>query len=221
MLRRRYDPEIMDDDSIRDGRIDRALGELKQVNTFLGGRATTRTGFQVLRKKLGLRNTLSVLDVGAGGADVFDDSVHRLEITVLDRNPRVCDYLKTHVPYSVVCADARQLPFDEKSYDVVHISLFLHHLDEEEIREMLSCCLRISRRGIIINDLRRSIFAYAGIKTLVALFSNSAMVTHDAPLSVLRGFSKQELKTLLADCGVTKYTLQRRWAFRWLVVIWW
>jgi 2-polyprenyl-3-methyl-5-hydroxy-6-metoxy-1,4-benzoquinol methylase len=220
MLRRRYDPEVMDDLSIQDERMDNALQELKRVNTFLGGRATTQRGLRVLRKKLDLHHTLSLLDIGAGGADVFDDSVHPLDITVLDRNPRVCEYLKMQVPYSVVCGDARHLPFSDRSYDVIHASLFLHHLNEEEMREMLTSCLRISRHGIIINDLRRSMFAYAGIKALTTLFSNSSMVKHDGPLSVLRGFSKSELETLLADCGVTRYALQRRWAFRWLVVVW-
>lgn len=209
----------MDDLSIQDERMDNALQELKRVNMFLGGKATTQEGLRLLRKKLDLHH-LSLLDIGAGGADVFDDSVQSLDVTVLDRNPRVCEYLKTHVPYSVVCGDARHLPFNDRSFDVIHASLFLHHLHEKEIRTMLTSCLRISRYGIIINDLRRSIFAYAGIKTLTTLFSNSSMVKHDAPLSVLRGFSKNELESLLADCGVTKYTLQRRWAFRWLVVMW-
>ena len=220
MLRRRYDPEIMDDLSIQDERMDNALQELKRVNMFLGGKATTQKGLRVLRKKLDLHHTLSLLDIGAGGADVFDDSAQPLDITVLDRNPRVCEYLKTRVPYSVVCGDALHLPFNDRSFDVIHASLFLHHLHEEEIRKMLTSCLRISRHGIIINDLRRSMFAYAGIKALTALFSNSSMVKHDGPLSVLRGFSKDELESLLADCGITKYSLQRRWAFRWLVVIW-
>ena len=220
MLRRRYDPEIMDDLSIQDERMDQALRELKQVNMFLGGKSATQKGIRILQKKLALNRPLSVLDLGAGGADVFDGSVQPLTITVLDRNPRVCKYLKGSVPYSVICGDALHLSFRERSFDVVHASLFLHHLREEEIRHVLSSCLRISRRGIIINDLRRSIFAYAGIKVLTLLFSKSPMVKHDGPLSVLRGFSRNELETLLAECGITDYSLQRRWAFRWLIVIW-
>lgn len=218
MLKRRYDPEIMDDVSIQDERIDDALRELKQVNMFLGGRAATQAGLRILRNTLNLYQDLSLLDIGAGGADVFDD-LARLSVTVFDRNPRVCEYLRSRVPYSIVCGDARRLAFEERSFDVVHASLFLHHLDDTEIRQVLVSCLRIARHGIIINDLRRSIFAYAGIRALTTLFSKSFMVKHDGPLSVLRGFSRKELKSLLADCSVTNYSLRRKWAFRWLVVI--
>lgn len=220
MLKRRYDPEMMDDLSIRDERMDKALGELKQVNTFLGGKAVTRDGFSILRRKRGLDHPLAVLDVGAGGADVFDGVPLTMIVTALDRHPRVCEYLRARRPHTVICGDALHLSFRDRSFDVVHASLFLHHFREEEVRQVLLSCLRISRHGIIINDLRRSIFAYAGIKILTALFSNSSMVKHDGPLSVLRGFSADELKTLLAECGVTQYSLQRKWAFRWLVVIW-
>lgn len=219
MLTRRYDPEIMDDASIQDVRMDNALRELKLVNVFLGGKSVTQQGLHTLRTTLGLdRYPLSLLDIGAGGADVFDDSAG-LQITVLDRNTRVCGYLKARSPYSVICGDALLLPFKERSFDIIHASLFLHHLREDHIRAMLSSCLRISRHGIIINDLRRSIFAYAGIWILTSLFSSSPMVKHDGPLSVLKGFSRNELKSMLEDCGVTNYSLHRRWAFRWLVVV--
>ncbi len=220
MLRRNYDPEIMDDFSIQDERMDEALGELKRVNIFLGGKLATQEGLRLFQEKIPPRNPLTVLDIGAGGADVFDNSVQPLDITVLDRNPRVCRYLKARMPYSVVCGDVRRLSFRERSFDVIHASLFLHHFREGEIRQVLSSCLRIARHGIIINDLRRSIFAYAGIKILTSLFSKSNMVKHDGPLSVLRGFSKIELEALLAECGATEYLLLRRWAFRWLVVVW-
>jgi len=220
MLRRRYDPEIMDDFSIRDERMDKALGELKQVNRFLGGRAVTRKGLQILRAKNENDQPLTVLDIGAGGADVFDDSPVPLRITVLDRHPRVCEYLRKRAPHAVVCGDALKLSFKERSFDVVHASLFLHHFHEKEIRRILTSCLRISRHGIVINDLRRSIFAYAGIRILTFLFSRSPMVKHDGPLSVLRGFSRRELVALLDDCGITRYSFRRMWAFRWLVVVW-
>jgi ubiquinone/menaquinone biosynthesis C-methylase UbiE len=219
MLSRRYDPEMMDDFSIQDERMDRALGELKELNRYLGGKATTQEGFRFLREKLALHGPLSVLDIGAGGADVFEDSDQAMSVTVLDRNLRVCRYLKARGLFSVVCGDVLHPSFRERTFDVVHASLLLHHFREEEIKTILSLCLRISRRGVIINDLRRSIFAYAGITILTKLFSKSPMVKHDGPLSVLRGFSMKELKELLASSGITKYSLRRTWAFRWMVVI--
>lgn len=219
MLRRRFDHEMMDDFSIQDERVDRALEELKQINRYLGGRTTTRKALQVLQQSSTSRQPLSVLDVGAGGADVFEGLNGAVKVTALDRNPRVCRYLKDHGCSEVICANVLQAPLGEKTFDVVHASLFLHHFRGEELRKILSSCLSISRYAVIINDLRRSVLAWLGIKILTAIFSRSPMVKHDGPVSVLRGFTKSELKDLLASCGVTKYILRRRWAFRWMVVV--
>jgi hypothetical protein len=45
------------------------------------------------------------------------------------------------------------------------------------------------------------------------------MVKIDAPLSVLRGFKKQELIDILKQAGITRYTLKWKWAFRWELII--
>jgi hypothetical protein len=66
-LKRSYDPEIMDDFSIRDARIDQALNELKITNKFLGGISTTFSGLKLL---LNGENEFSILDIGAGGSDL-------------------------------------------------------------------------------------------------------------------------------------------------------
>jgi 2-polyprenyl-3-methyl-5-hydroxy-6-metoxy-1,4-benzoquinol methylase len=219
MLKRRYTAEIMDDFSIQDERIDLALRELKLVNTFLGGTAATADGFRILRKRANIFRTLKVLDVGSGGSDVFDSNTENLSITALDKNPRTCTYIRQHSPFIVICGDAQRLPFEQKSFDVVHASLFLHHFSEKEITILLRSFAEKSKFGIIINDLRRSILAFVGIKILTTIFSKSSMVKNDAPLSVLRGFLKSELQNILSDCGFKHFVIKRTWAFRWLVVI--
>ncbi len=218
-MQRKNDPEIMDDFSIRDDRIDQALRELKTINILLGGRGTTRKGFRLLTKKKSLSGRLTVLDAGAGGADVFGDGDEPYTVTALDRNPRACSFLLEHTQHSVVCGDAMEIPFKEKSFDIVHVSLFLHHFREEEIVHLMQSFMRVARRGIIINDLRRSALALFGIKILTILFSRSGMVQHDAPLSVQRGFTRSELLHILALCSIKQFTIQRTWAFRWLVVV--
>jgi hypothetical protein len=48
------------------------------------------------------------------------------------------------------------------------------------------------------------------------------MVKNDAPLSVLRGFSKSELNTMikdsLLDIKTVGYSINWQWAFRWLLI---
>ena len=72
--------------------------------------------------------------------------------------------------------------------------------------------------GFIINDLQRHWFAYYSIKFLTRLLNGSTLVKNDAPLSVLRGFRKEELNVLLESASVKQYSIKWEWAFRYLIV---
>jgi hypothetical protein len=72
--------------------------------------------------------------------------------------------------------------------------------------------------GFVINDLQRHWFAYYSIKFLTRLLNGSALVKHDAPVSVLRGFRKSELEALIAAAKVKNVTISWKWAFRYLIV---
>ena len=111
------------------------------------------------------------------------------------------------------------IPVKEKKFDIVHASLFFHHFNEKEIKNMISDFLKISKMGIIINDLRRSVFALAGIKIISTLFSKSEMFKNDGPLSVRRGFVKTDWLKILDSLEIKKYRLKRKWAFRWMLII--
>jgi hypothetical protein len=45
------------------------------------------------------------------------------------------------------------------------------------------------------------------------------MVKFDAPLSVLRGFSRREWIEILEEAGIKTYSIKWKWAFRWQVII--
>lgn len=227
-LKRSYSPEIMDDFSIQDERIDSALHELKNTNKYLGGISTSMAGLNLLFSKKNLKEipesggNISILDVGSGASDnllFIKTKSPFINITGVDLNKRACSYLKTNSNVDVLCADSLVIPVKDKQFDIVHVSLFLHHFREEEIKRMLENFIRISRYGIIINDLRRSVIALAGIKIIAALFSKSELYKNDGPLSVKRGFIKKELTGILREIGVSNFIIKRKWAFRWMLVI--
>jgi len=110
------------------------------------------------------------------------------------------------------------LPFKQKQFDVLHLSLFLHHFKEDEIKKILLHLEQLTKYGMIINDLQRSLFAFLGIKILTILFSKSKFVKNDGPLSVKRGFKKNELVKILDELRFN-YEIKYKWAFRWMVVI--
>ncbi|MCZ6702075.1 MAG: methyltransferase domain-containing protein [Ignavibacteria bacterium] len=220
-LKRSYEKEIMDDFSINDGRIDKALDELKIVNRFLGGRNTSVAGFKYLLNGK-TKRPLNVLDIGSGASDIFQKPIRKLtdlKVYSLDRNKKVCVILKNTGNRKAIFGDALRLPFKKNSFAVVHASLFLHHFTEEEIIKIINISLSVANDGMIINDLRRSVFALAGIKFLTFLFSNSILVKNDAPLSVKRGFLKLEIKNILQKMNIKNFKIKRKWAFRWLIII--
>jgi SAM-dependent methyltransferase len=218
-LKRSYDPEILDDFSIQDERVDSALKELNIINSFLGGNGISLEGIKRLGTK---RDTLNILDVGAGASDILlgiKRKYNKINVFCLDKNQRSCVYLKKHSnDIKVICGDVQDLPF-KSSFDIIHASLFLHHFNEDELIKIITSLLKISSKGIVINDLRRSIFAWIGIKLLTLLFSKSKEVKNDGPLSVRRGFIKKDWTVILNKVIATRYEIKRRWAFRWLIVV--
>jgi ubiquinone/menaquinone biosynthesis C-methylase UbiE len=216
-MKRSYEAEIMDDFSIQDERIDRALKELKTINKYLGGISTTKSALSYFIHSK--KDRLKILDIGSGSSDNLisaKNKHHKIEILSVDKNLRVLSSQNNQL--IKINSDAFVLPFKDNSCDIIHTALFFHHFNEDEIRKLLKEFLRIAQSGIIINDLHRSFFALIGIKILTILFSKSEMVKNDAPISVKRGFTKQEILKLLSDVGVTDFIIKRKWAFRWMVV---
>jgi ubiquinone/menaquinone biosynthesis C-methylase UbiE len=221
--------EFMDDFSIQDNRIDEALKELKLINKFLGGKSATRKGIKKLLAKKPLLHTkienkeLSILDLGAGSSDDIRnnrDLLDNFTLYSIDKNKRTAFFLRSESKETnVICCDVFNLPLNGKSFDLVHASLFLHHFQAKKIIEILKQLGKITAKGIIINDLRRSVIALMGIKLLTIFFSKSYMVKNDAPVSVKRGFKKKELLEILSESGLSNFVIKRKWAFRWLIVI--
>lgn len=203
----------MDDLSIRDERITRALDELKVINTFLFGYAASYYGLKKMFKGFGKQHPY-ILDVGSGGGS-FPKKFNRFTITSLDINPAACSYAyQLKGVEHIVCGDAFRLPFADEVFDAVHCSLFMHHFTEEQITALVREFMRVSRRGVVINDPLRSYLSLWGITLLTRIFSRSDMVKHDAPLSVKRSLTKQELRLLLKsdgyqDVSVTHFPLFR------------
>ncbi len=222
-MKRDFSPEIMDDFTIKDERIDEALKELGFINYFLGGNSTSKTGIKKVLKIIPQNHSLKVLDAGSGASDVLlslKKVIKNLKIFSMDINIKACSFIRINSSYTnVICGNILEFPFKKDSFDITHASLFLHHFSEEKIKDILNNLINSARYAVVINDLRRSILAYRGIKILTMLFSNSKMVKNDGPLSVKRAFVKGELLMILNELEIGYFLIKRKWAFRWLVII--
>jgi ubiquinone/menaquinone biosynthesis C-methylase UbiE len=118
-----------------------------------------------------------------------------------------------------ITADYLELDFEQNKPDIIFSSLFCHHFTNPELITMLQWMQRHSGTGFFINDLHRHPMAYYSIKWLTACFSKSYLVKNDAPISVKRGFIKSDWITLLELAAIQYYSIQWKWAFRWLIVV--
>lgn len=221
--------EWMDDFSITDERLTRALEDLRWTNRLLGGHTATDA---VLDPLLQRRDEVRLLDLGCGSGDHLVRLVRRgarLDCTVrgvgIDLNPVTVGHARAHLNRRLSPAlrsqvraevgNALALPYDEGAFDVVHAALFLHHFHGEEAVQLLNEMQRIGRLGVLVNDLHRHLLAYLGIWTLSRALRMAPMVQHDGPMSVRRGFRRTELEALAAEAGLPSPSIHWRWAFRW------
>jgi ubiquinone/menaquinone biosynthesis C-methylase UbiE len=221
-LKRSIKKEMMDDFSITDGRIDGALTELKLINMFLGGVSVSKKGFGKFYVSGNSNLNFRILDAGSGSSEILlkiRERFKEVSICSLDKNKQVCHYSKTKNSLNIICGDIFFLPFKKGYFDIVHASLILHHFSIDELKEILGNLMPLVKKGIVINELRRNIFAFIGIKILTLFLSKSELVKNDAPLSVKKGFIKKELKDILRALPAAGYSIKRKWAFRWLVLV--
>jgi 2-polyprenyl-3-methyl-5-hydroxy-6-metoxy-1,4-benzoquinol methylase len=217
--------ELLDQPGISARDIQRNLYELSIINQKLGGHAITVDGFYRLAKK---EKNLHVCEIGCGGGDNLKAIEKKaggfyngLSFTGIDINAdciHVAENIRWEKPIHFLVNDYKNVHFESKP-DIIFCSLFCHHFRENDLIDMFRWMAGNARCGFFINDLHRHPVAYHSIRILTSLFSRSYLVKNDAPLSVLRGFKKNELQALLKRSGITNYTIRWRWAFRWLVIV--
>jgi SAM-dependent methyltransferase len=214
-------PELLDGPLDDPSTLRGNLRDLRRVNRFLGGAWLSRMAVEVLLD--GDHGPHSILDVGTGAADIpvtmLRTAPYRgldLRIVALDSRPEILAAARALDPalgdrrdLQFATADGRSLPYPDRSFDVVHSSMVVHHLDPREAVAFLREARRVARSGVVVNDLVRGRPQLAGAWLLSRVFTRNRYTRHDAPLSVRRAYTRVEVKALLAAAGlrpVAEYT---------------
>jgi len=223
---RSSEAEMMDDFTLGHQTIDPIMDELEVVNKLLGGYRVFFNAFN----SLGLKDGMTISDWGCGGGDslrviarMAREKGLEIKLVGVDATESAIEYAREksagfpEIRY--IHSDVMSPLIRENEFDVVISSLFTHHFPEEDWIRLIRKMAASARQYVVINDLHRHWFAYHSIGILTRLFSRSEMVRHDSKLSVLRGFKRAELESMLHRAGFTQYTVRWMWAFRWQICI--
>jgi len=164
-----------------------------------------------------------VLDIGTGGADIPVALLERarrrgrgLTVIAVDERPEILaaalqadPMLATVDGLRLEVGDGLSLAFPDRSFDVAHTSLLLHHLGPASVVALLREMGRIARLGIVVNDLDRSRVGWIGAWLLGHLLTTNRYTRNDAPLSVRRAYRPSEVKELMTAAGLRPVRIHR------------
>ncbi|PYV56768.1 MAG: hypothetical protein DMG98_12095 [Acidobacteria bacterium] len=217
-MRRRPTRELLDTDSGTPSEVAASLKDLRWFNRWFGGISTSSRLIEIVARAT---SKLSVLEVAAGDGFVPKELQKRfsqihLEVTLLDRAP---SHLPRNNGMRAVAGDALALPFQGSAFDIVSSSLFVHHLQPDQVVLFVREALRVCRVAVLINDLVRHplhlAVAYAGLPLY-----RSRLTRNDAPASVRQAYTVEEMRNFLEKAGASRVEIHRQYFFRMGAIAW-
>ena len=179
--------------------------DIERVNRWMGGSALTIRGVAELVARTDPTRQLTILDLGTGSGDIpktVCDWARRwnrkISIVATDRSPEILQLASTggYPEIRFEPADACNLEYPARSFDIVTSSLLLHHLPADRARAALIDMGRVARLGVVINDIVRHNPGYWIARLLSILTTTNRLTRADGPLSVRRALTLVELFNL-------------------------
>jgi 2-polyprenyl-3-methyl-5-hydroxy-6-metoxy-1,4-benzoquinol methylase len=215
---RRRGLEILDDPNVDPEVVTRSMTDVVRSNYMFGGLSSAIDELKDALKEVPPQATL--LDVGTGLGDIpcRAREVAReigIDLTTVGLDSAL-ELARASRPVLTltVCGDALRLPFADHSVDIVMCSQLLHHFAGNDALELLREMNRVARVRVIVSDLRRSWIAAAGLWLLSFPLRFHAVSRHDGVVSVMRGFTPEELVDTVREAVARKTVVHRRRAFR-------
>jgi 2-polyprenyl-3-methyl-5-hydroxy-6-metoxy-1,4-benzoquinol methylase len=212
--------ERMDDPRCDRETLYRTYAHFSAVNRLVAGWHAVYRSWLAPCMQPGRRYTL--LDIGAGGADVVKtllalarrDGIN-LNATALDPDPRAAAYFAAHPSEGVafVQATSRQLASEGARFDFVISNHLLHHLSTDGLKGLLQDSECLAKRLSLHNDIERGDLAYAAFACLKPFFRGSFIVP-DGLTSIRRSYTRCELAAVVPP----SWRVERRFPYRLLLV---
>lgn len=210
-MERKFDPtelELMDQPQPVSGELERDLKNLRSLNRWFGSHALVG---HFLRRWVKPGDHLRIADLATGSGDIprliveFAREIDaEVQVEAIDQQPSTLEVAKKlserYPEISFVQADILEWQPAEP-YDLVLNTLALHHFSEADAIRVLQRCRQLSRRFVLVSDLRRGWLATGGVYFLTALIFREPMTKFDGRLSAERAFSFSEMRELTRRAG--------------------
>jgi 2-polyprenyl-3-methyl-5-hydroxy-6-metoxy-1,4-benzoquinol methylase len=197
------EPEMMDRPQPVSPELEDDLKNLRALNRYFG---SYRLIQYFLRRWIKPGDRLRVVDLATGSGDIprlIVDHARKvgakIDVDALDRQPPtlgIARRLSIDYPeISFIQADLLEwMPAEH--YDMVLCSLALHHFSDDDAVRVLRHARELSRRFVLVSDLRRGLLGSIGVYLLTAFIYRNPMTKYDARVSVARAFSFAEFAGL-------------------------
>ena len=212
-----HSEEILDAGTASPADVRESLGDLRRLNTWLGGRRILRALLREQVRRTGLAR-FTLLDAGTGSGDLAADIARKFPAWVcgLDRQPLHLQ-AERDGEWSPVAADMQAMPFPPRSFDFVAASLVLHHFEDDAAVKLLREMASLGRHALLVNDLERHVLPWWFIQ--YAPFARNYVSRLDGAASVQRAFTREELAALAERAGFRRFRVRKHVPFRLSLVV--
>jgi 2-polyprenyl-3-methyl-5-hydroxy-6-metoxy-1,4-benzoquinol methylase len=210
-MKRSFNPveiELMDRPQPVSAELERDLRNIRRLNRWFGSYALIAF---FLRRWIKPGSRLHIADLATGSGDIprlIADHARRVgadvHIDALDQQAATLEIAKKlSANYSnIAFVEANVLEWEPpEPYDIVLCTLALHHFSESDAVKVLRRCCEVSRKFVLVSDLRRGWLGTIGVHLLTATVFREPMTKYDARLSMARAFSFSEMRDLAERAG--------------------
>jgi 2-polyprenyl-3-methyl-5-hydroxy-6-metoxy-1,4-benzoquinol methylase len=210
------EPELMDRAQPVSAELESDLQNLRELNRWFGSHALIS---RFIERWITPGDQMRIVDLATASGDIprlIVDHARavgaKIDIVALDQNEATVEIARklsaSYPEITFVEADILAWQPGER-FDIVLCSLVLHHFSEEDAVRVLRRCRDLSRKFVLVSDLRRGLLASVGVYLLTAFIFRDPMTKYDGRVSAARAFSFQELNKLARQAGWMNFHHQR------------
>jgi len=209
-------PEWMDRPQPVSCALERDLANIRSLNGWFGSYRLVR---HFLARWLKPNGRVHIVDLATGAGDIpcmIAEWAHardiKIKIDAVDQQSGTIEIARRlGVRYPEITFVNRDLLEwnPAESYDIVLLSLALHHFSDDDAVKVLRKCRELSRGAVLVSDLRRARWLSAGIYLLTATIYREPMTKNDARISAARAFSFREMHQLAERAGWKNFRHKR------------